>query len=203
MRFIGVVDKEFQALVEAAHAEMLPKLLEMNNAFVKNGLVHQMLERLVIDLSPRLRTRAGVARTLMDLNSGEIQLNYRLLKKNPQEIRSTYLHELAHVVANLSYRRCMGHSKGWQRIAIALGDDGGRCHKMDVSEFRQKRKPAKRYAFHCECREWMLTKGRVNKHLEYKAKYGRNPYSCPSCKKGLEVAPEALTQVIENVAQAA
>ncbi len=203
MNFSGIADKEFQAAVEAAHAETLPKLMALNCAYVKNGEIHHLLNTLQVYLSNTMRTTAGRAHIYQNLGSGMISLHYRLLKTNPAEIRSTYIHELAHIVANLIYKKNVGHSRRWVNIAIALGDDGGRCHKMDTSEFQRPRAPQARVEFECECKTWQLTKQRLKRHLEHKARTGRCAYSCRKCKASLEVVPMALVAYVEQMDVAA
>jgi len=50
----------------------------------------------------------------------------------PEHIKATFLHELAHILAELFYRttrhdRCH-HDWRWKKMARAIGDDAGRCH---------------------------------------------------------------------------
>jgi predicted SprT family Zn-dependent metalloprotease len=197
MKFIGIADKEFQAAVEAAHAEALPKLMGLNNAFVKNGHVHKMLEGLVVEICPRMRSVGGWAMTNFTRGTGTIRLNYRLLGRNTAaDIRSVYIHELAHIVANLAHGRQMHHTKGWKRIAVALGDTGERCHRMDTTGL--KRKVARDYLFACRCREYHFTSIRHRKHLKYKAETGKAYYRCRTCCQPIEKVVADLAPMTES-----
>ncbi len=192
MKIEGVKDLEFQAAVEAAHAEGLAKALELNCAMARNGELGPRLERLIVEFSGRLATRAGQAELNRTTGHMKIKLNYRLLKANPDQIRSTYLHELAHIVANLTWNDNCGHDQRWKRVAKALGDDAGRRHDMDVSALKPKRKPLVRYAWSCGCRQWMLTRRKHDAGIDYQARNGRSRYSCPSCK-GKVLPPDNMT----------
>jgi predicted SprT family Zn-dependent metalloprotease len=201
MRYQGVDDNAFRLQVAEIHAEALPKALALNLAVARNGELAPMLERLVIELSGRLATRAGTAQVNRLTGYLRIQLNYRLLKDKPEELRGTYLHELAHIVATLVHKENCHHDRRWKAIAIALGDNGERCHDMDVSAFRQKRKPPVRFEYTCACenRTWKLTKGKHEKYQHYKAKLGKKIYFCPTCKQGLDPTQQALLQYVANI----
>ena len=60
-----------------------------------------------------------------------ISLSRALTELNPEsEVRSTILHEIAHVLAGPK----AGHGPEWRRIARSIGDDGGRTHSAVMPE---------------------------------------------------------------------
>lgn len=133
-----------------------------------------------VELNTRMRTNGGTARLIGDM--GFIQINYRLHKDNPSELKKTYLHELAHILQR--YRHGYGksvksHGKEWQQIMRELGQEPEVYHKMDVSAYRNKHK---RYKYSCGCRDWNLTARKHNKNV----RHGGEIYSCRSCGEKLK-----------------
>lgn len=96
----------------------------------------------------RMRTAAGRAFT----REGRIELNPRL-QELPEEIRdaelrATFLHELAHLVASAraGRRRIAPHGPEWRQACRDLGIPGeDRCHALDF----QPRRLARKYAYAC------------------------------------------------------
>lgn len=109
---------------------------------------HLGLPMLAINLSlrwhARLRTTAGraCARRL------RIQLNPRLLDF-PGELRQTFLHEMAHLVAHARYpkRRLAPHGKEWRQACAALGiPEEKTCHTLSLAP---RRKMTRKHFYHC------------------------------------------------------
>lgn len=93
--------------------------------------------------NPRLRVRAGCVRWTHPA-APSVQLNPLLRKQGPQALLATLLHEMAHVIAGPH----AGHGRTWRTTALALGDDGGRCHDYAVL-LAKKRKT--RLVGRCPC----------------------------------------------------
>jgi predicted SprT family Zn-dependent metalloprotease len=83
--------------------------------------------RLPVTFNGRLRSRAGQARFRYGLPHS-IELHPKLRDAEPDELRETFLHELAHVLAGAR----AGHGPTWRVIARGLGSTGERCHSIDA-----------------------------------------------------------------------
>ena len=100
----------------------------------------------------RMRTAAGRAFT----KDGLIELNPRLQDlpegQRESELRNTFLHELAHLVAiaRAGRKRIQPHGPEWQRACHDLGIPGeNRCHALDFAP----RRIARKFAYTCpHCR---------------------------------------------------
>ena len=102
----------------------------------------------VVDWNPRMRTAAGRAFS----RDHRIELNPRLQSlpegQHEQELRNTFLHELAHLVAieRAGKKRIQPHGTEWKTACRDLGIPGeDRCHSLDFSPRRLSRK----YAYCC------------------------------------------------------
>lgn len=92
----------------------------------------------------RLRTTAGRACAQRQ----QIQLNPRLLNHR-DELRRTFLHELAHLVAHARYpkRHLAPHGDEWRQACAALGIPGEKtCHTLPLAP---RRKMTRRHFYHC------------------------------------------------------
>lgn len=168
-------DSRFEGEVLRIHTECL-KVIEQ-----KYPETLEAIENLSVELNTRFATRAGSAQTNLVTKKVEIKLNYRLLSENFEEIKNTYRHELAHIVASLKYNANCGHDYRWKSIAISLGDTGERCHKMNVAKFR---KPARKEKWECGCQSWEFSV-RISNHMKkYVLSFGPG-YKCWSCQKPL------------------
>ena len=90
-------------------------------------------------------------------------------------IKYTTLHELAHAFAYL-YDKSIGHNKVWKQIAIALGDDGKRCHDYARPINASVRKPTKRTE--CICNKCGTKSYLTNIKIK---RIKENPYSYTCC----------------------
>jgi SprT protein len=105
-----------------------------------------------VDWNPRMRSAAGRA----FFRKGAIELNPKLQSlpdgQREEEIRRTFLHELAHLVshARAQGRRIEPHGFEWRQACADLGiPDEARCHQLDFGA----RRHARRYVYvcgHCE-----------------------------------------------------
>lgn len=163
MYFTGTSDYAMTNEIKEIHAKAIALLPEIE------GLT------LCVNLNSRMRSCGGRARINRYARTSQIDMNYRLHKDNPEQLVNTYLHELAHVVANLRYNKNCGHDYLWKRVMAELGANDERCHTMDVSAYKNK---TTRIAYACNCQEFQFTKQRHNKVLRGEARY-----SCKTCKE--------------------
>lgn len=77
--------------------------------------------------------RKGTIRAGAATRRGKIiELNSKLFTiGTKQDVRETFLHETAHILADLYYSRDCNHNWRWVRMARLLGDTGDRCHDYD------------------------------------------------------------------------
>ena len=107
---------------------------------------------LAVSWNPRMRTAAGRAFA----KDFRIELNPRLqdlpADQRETELRSTFLHELAHLFAfaRAGRRRIQPHGIEWQEACHDLGIPGeARCHALDF----KPRRLTRNYAYSCpHCR---------------------------------------------------
>lgn len=180
MKITGTPDKEFEAAIEAAHLEALPKAMNMQMSDAAKQRVEAVLAHLKVNLSSRMATSGGLAITNRVTNRGEIRLNYRLLKDKPEDLKDTYLHELAHIVANMVYFESCGHDSRWKSVASWIGAKPERCHKMDVSHLRPARSK-KTVPYVCGCGPRTLTPLKAKRDAQYRAQFGVPAYRCRLC----------------------
>jgi len=112
----------------------------------------ELADCVAVDWNRRMRSAAGRA----FFRKGLIELNPKLQKLPPgqceEEIRRTFLHELAHLVSHVRAggRRIEPHGAEWRQACADLGIPGeDRCHQLDFGA----RRLARRYAYvcgHCE-----------------------------------------------------
>lgn len=80
--------------------------------------------------------------------TGEVRLSYRLwLRATPEKRRNTVLHEIAHVLAQLSVPVGVkvGHGWAWKAMMTRLGETPKRCHSVDTSQ-QAGEAPARRHS---------------------------------------------------------
>lgn len=119
----------------------------------------------VVDWNPRMRTAAGRAFS----RDQRIELNTRLQSlpegQREQELRNTFLHELAHLVAieRAGKKRIQPHGTEWKIACHDLGIPGeDRCHSLDFLPRRISRK----YAYHCpQCQAVIRRVRRLNRRV--------------------------------------
>ncbi len=190
MKFTGIVDKEMQAKLEEIHRAVLPIAVQYRIGTDGNKALVEALSRLTVELSGRLATTAGNAQAnRLTTRRPIVKINYRLFKLNDADMKDTYLHELAHIVANYAYQGSMGHNSRWKHAAQALGARPERCHKLDVTHL--ERKKGKRYAWVCGCQTFQLTRLKHMRGLASEV-LGRPRYNCRKCKAYLKPTMEAV-----------
>lgn len=164
-------------------------MIRLRREFPDRKEALDVIDKVPCELSERMGTCAGKAftqRAFGEYKPRKIQLNARLLAINPDELIPTYLHELAHIVANIFAGRQIGHKDGWKRIMRVLGVSDERCHSMDVSAFKRH---VPKFSYQCvECpRKFELSKVRHTKYQEHIAR-GIRFYRC-KCGGTIEHKP--------------
>lgn len=167
--FTGVYDEAMRSEIEASFRVAWDKVKHLNL---------DQVERLTVNLCPRMRTNGGTAWWSQRL----IKLNYRLHNDNRDELVNTFLHELGHIIAGQHFGKCQGHNKNWKRIMRMMGANDERCHKMNTAAYAR---PHKKHTYYCGCKAWSLSSYRHNKNNRHIERTGRNYYHCPKCKKDL------------------
>jgi SprT protein len=103
----------------------------------------RIANKLRVEWNARLKTAAGRA----DYRLGVISLNPRLID-HPTEMDRTFLHELAHILAQFraGRRRLLPHGVEWQQACHDLGiGDEKRCHNLPFPVSKRVR----RYLYKC------------------------------------------------------
>jgi len=111
-----------------------------------------LADTVVVSWNPRMRTAAGRAFA----KDFRIELNPRLQDlpegQREAELRNTFLHELAHLIAfaRVGRRRIQPHGIEWRQACHDLGIPGeDRCHALDF----KPRHLVRKYAYTCpHCR---------------------------------------------------
>lgn len=159
IKFINsrVWDAEFSDQVEAYFKE-----------FVELAKPLIVKPEITVRLSTGLSVTAGRARPLKD----HIDLNYRLLKLHPDELRNTIGHEFAHLLDYWNYRN-VGHRETWKRIMHHIGLPAKRLHSMNTRLI----KPVKEYQYTCLCNRDIP----ISRRLHNQIRKGIS-YRCSICK---------------------
>lgn len=129
-----------------------------------------------IELSDRMRTRAGLAYT----TKNKIKLNARMLSIYNSEIEPTAVHEFCHLVAENIYKNIrVAHGRQWQEMMRIVGYEPERTHSMKA-DFLER--PV--YAIGtCECREHEFHgKARIKSIVVH-----GSTYRCKRCRKEISV----------------
>lgn len=135
--------KEMAAEVENLHAEGMAAL---RMAFPDRQAKLDEVDAVPVELSNRMVSCGGRAFTrTMTMNGNrstlavKITINARLHELNPGNLRQTYLHELAHIAANLLHNDNCRHDERWAAVMKVLGLSPDKYHKMDCSSLRKAR----------------------------------------------------------------
>jgi SprT protein len=165
MKFIGNFDPDFKSKIQDCHSKAMQALKDKNLNF-SDEMIH-------VSFNNRMRSTAGRAWVIKQ----KIELNFRLLSENLSELETTYLHELAHIVAQALYgNRERGHGYLWAGIMATFGLPPERCHTLETKHLRRKRT---RYIYSCSgCAQ--TTSNHQFNLTPQKHKNG-NRYRCTSC----------------------
>lgn len=122
------------ATLDNVHAHVLNIVRTTRWSFSGFGMVEldalvQHVNACVVKCDYQARTsRAGSA----ERGRNWITLNMNLLT-TPERLRSTALHEWAHIIQFFLAPRSRPHGREWKYIAKLLGHSGERCHQYDVA----------------------------------------------------------------------
>lgn len=123
-------------------------LTEIAVKFARGLQLPDLGKTVAVKWNSRMRTAAG--RAFFKTNT--IELNPKLQElpgdQRADEIRNTFLHELAHLVsyARSGGKRIQPHGVEWKQACADLGIPGeDRCHALDFEPRRMK----KRFAYEC------------------------------------------------------
>jgi SprT protein len=131
-----------------------------------------------ITLSFNLRGQsAGTANIIKH----HIKINPILLMENLDEmINQTSPHEVAHIAADIVYRRsCKAHGWEWKHLMSVLGCKPLRTHNYDVSKATVRH--VRRYNANCGCKEHPISS------IIYKRIVKGRTYTCTTCKQKLTI----------------
>lgn len=106
------------------------------------------------------------------LQQWEIRLNPVLLLENKQQfIDEVVPHELAHLLVWKQFGKVAPHGKEWKwMMETVLGVSARRTHRFSTDSLQ------KTFAYHCQCRQHLLTVRRHNRVLR-----GETRYRCTGC----------------------
>ncbi len=114
--------------------------------------------------------------------------NFLYSKDAEEFIKSTTLHELAHLICLRLFKE-LNHNVRFKNVARVLGDDGERCHNYAFPDNKPERSKKKYYTVVCPCGEEHVLSEKV-----YEATIA-GKYLCKTCKRNLS---KAKIKKIEN-----
>ena len=118
----------------------------------------------------RLSTTAGRA----FVRRGRIELNPRLLAREPEHIEVVLTHEAAHVAAfRLFGEHIAAHGRHWRSLMRLAGQPPEVTHKLPVDDLRRRRTPRARFLYLRMCDAC------GDRAVLERVRYGR----CPNCAR--------------------
>lgn len=143
-------------------------------------------------------TLTGCSAGVAYMGRNHIRLNYALLSMNPGEIASTTAHEFAHLVDKIAYHdyhaalldkkifsgkriKRSVHGPTWKLIMGLFGVNNERCHMMDTSAVKRKKR-TQRWAYTCSCNSQMYLSTTVYNRITR----GTHTYRCRKCKHAID-----------------
>jgi predicted SprT family Zn-dependent metalloprotease len=100
--------------------------------------------RFALAYNPAMRTALGRAL----LREGRVELNARLLMREPGQLIPTLAHELAHLVVHHRHGRQPPHGTRFGQLMRSIRMTDQATHKMDVGDLRRGRR---RYLYRHQC----------------------------------------------------
>jgi predicted SprT family Zn-dependent metalloprotease len=111
--------ERFERAIQLARAEKRMKL--------SPGAVREALN-CAVEISQRAKTLAGAAYT----EQRRIVLNAQLLHEGREPDRdSTFLHECAHILADLTHGKACRHGRAWREVMALLGEPAEVGHRLE------------------------------------------------------------------------
>lgn len=114
----------------------------------------ELSRRWSVGWNARMRTRAGVAW----LEERHIDLNPKLLARNPSRVREILAHELAHLVTWHRDPSAPQHGLHWAQLMRRAGLPARRYHGMAVGDLRQRRRTFYYLHLCTTCSAWWIGK---------------------------------------------
>lgn len=169
-------DSELRALYIKKSVEAYSKLQVITGKLPGQ---HRMMFK--FDLTGRCAANVRVRQQL-------IRVNMSYLRSHSDDmVNDTAPHEVCHIFAEEppTYTKGgVGHSKGWQKLMIALGLEPTRCHDYNsLSGSTPNESFGQQFRYACSCREHFISKRKHNSIL-----LGRGRH-CKSCKVNLVYKP--------------
>lgn len=177
--------------LETAHIRAMIRLRDIYTTAEAQARLDRV-DNVSVELSERMGTCAGRAymrRTKESYRNLSVRLNARLLHINKDELIPTYLHELAHLVANMLWCKSIGHKREWKEVMAVLGVNDERCHTMNISAFAA---PQKKFTYVCtKCdKKFKVSKVKHKRAQDKMESLGMYIFACPC--KGLLAWEERL-----------
>lgn len=167
-----------EELMELTIESLEKKRLEILNKVEGYGIKLAKTLNCGIEINNRMRSAAGRVK----YRENKVELNGRLLSKNPEHIEQTFAHELAHLasVELFGRERGSGHGRFWQATMSLFGYPADRCHQLDTEGISRKHKPVALGS--CGCRKNIeLKKRKFNRYLQ------GGGYRCSLCKQSIGI----------------
>jgi hypothetical protein len=122
------------------------------------------------------RARVTLGSFVVDRDTGATEIRISRHLSDPDQVRETARHELAHQAAWERYGH-FGHGAFWQTFASYIG-----CAPVRCAQFAADREAVAKYAVTCTCCNWATTRLKRSKLV-------RAPwrYACASCGSRLRV----------------
>jgi predicted SprT family Zn-dependent metalloprotease len=100
----------------------------------------EMHNRIAVEWDARLTTTMGMCFTDWGRGTADLTLNPHLWARATEaDRRETTIHEAAHAIVNLTYRRQVGHGAEWKAMMRHLGCHAAdRCHSVSTAGLRRK-----------------------------------------------------------------
>lgn len=178
LKFKSVQDLEMQDKIQEIHNEAIDTLLKNKPELVEHKYL--LFKPLFVELSDKMRSCAGRAK-----GGYLVKINYKLHQENPNELKSTYVHELAHIVCQRLFpTQRIGHGPKWKKIMELMEEEATRTHDMKTSHLKRKRE---KFLYLCSCEKPNHEVGaKIHKNISvYKRKY-----TCRRCKCELSFSKE-------------
>lgn len=151
-------------------------------------LVTETCEKLSIPqvtwrFSGRFTSKMGEARPAI----GFVRFSKPLwVRATVEERRQVIIHEVCHVAAFARHGACQGHGHTWRALMVFCGVKPDRCHKVDNTDLRRRRRGSRAVVCGCPGKTHTLGPVRVRHMLA-----GLRVYSCRQCGQKVRLADQA------------
>lgn len=159
-------------LIELTEERMEEKTWEIIEELKNKILIKwpKMTFNFQVIINKRMKSSAGKAFSDYKWENLSLHLNYRMLKDNPNELKPTVIHELAHLIQHNQYQDS-SHGYIWKNIMGYLGLCPQRTHNMDATKYGNNN-----YLYSCKC-------GQIHSVSSIRHKRIQKEISSYSCNK--------------------